>query len=94
MCILIPPTEDLGPRITDSETMRQVLGTKGEPQAVTALARALGKAMGWPKADHFHVPVRPGTSCAALMEDGQMVCFLAAWEPPNVEVTGKHHDGA
>ena len=82
-CVLIPPTEEIGARIVDPDMLAAVLATKGRPAEVTALARRLGADMGMPNADHFHVPVRPGTSCAPLMEGGQMVCFLAAWEKPN-----------
>ena len=92
MCVLMPPTENLGPRITDPSTIAAVLATKGKPTAVTELARQIGQAMGMPDADHFHVPVRPGTSCAALMEDGQMVCFLAAWvTEPSCHCGEKNH---
>jgi hypothetical protein len=84
MCVLMPPTEELGPRVVDAATLEAVLATRGQRAAVTALARELGAQMGMPNADHFHVPPCPGTSCAPMMEDGRMVCFLAAWVAPNV----------
>jgi len=83
MGVLIPLTEELGPRLADPALLAEVLETRGRAAQVTALAKRLGAEMGMPHADHFHVPVAPGTSCAPMMEDGQMVCFLAAWERPN-----------
>ncbi len=79
--VLIPPTFEMGPLVTDADHLREIEAAGGNPDEITALAQRLGALHDFPDADHFYVPydARPWSTKAARDERGLIVAYLAAW---------------